>query len=479
MRKEFDLIGQTELPENVLYGIHTLRAIENFPDKTPFHLEWYRAIGFVKSASYLTYRDFKSGVLKKYNISEIPISFFEDFIIETLIESAEEVSEGKYFDSFRVPAVQGGAGTSININVNEIITNISLIKIGEKPGNYEIIDPFVHANVYQSTNDVIPTSLRVAAMFLLLDLEQSVNKLRFKTEELERMHRNKIRIAYTQMQEAVPTSYGKLFGAYNEAFSRDWWRISKCFERIKTVNLGGGAVGTALAVPRFFVHEVVRNLQKITKLPITGSENLSDATSNIDSQVEVHAILKAHAVNLEKIVSDLRLLASDVCGSREIELPARQTGSSIMPGKINPVIPEFVISVCHKIYANDVLISSLAAQGCLELNAYLPTIGNALLESIKLLIAADNTLTSNLFDGIKINSEITESRIYESPVITTALVPYLGYGKCSEIAKYMKNNKISVYKANEDLKFMEDSKLKKILSVDNLLKSGFSVSDLI
>jgi len=479
MRVENDLIGSLQIPKNALYGIHTLRALQNFPDHTAFHSEWYKAVGLVKKACYLTYKNFKSEVINKYDISQLPLHFFDDIAIDALIESAEDIAEGKYFDSFKVPAIQGGAGTSINININEIIANITLIKIGDNPGNYTLVDPFIHANVYQSTNDVIPTALKVAVMFLLSDLEEKINTLRYKTEAAERKYRNTLRVAYTQMQEAVPSSFGKLFGAYNEALSRDWWRVSKCFERIKTVNIGGGAIGTALAVPRYFVMEVVRNLQKITQLPITGSENLCDATSNLDSIVEVHAVLKSHAVNLEKMVSDLRLLASDVHGTKEIEIPARQTGSSIMPGKINPVIPEFVISAAHKIYANDMLITSLSSQGCLELNAYIPTIGHALLDSIKLLIAVDKTVYENFFEGLNVNENLTISQMAEMPVITTALVPYLGYGKASEIAKYMKIKNINVYQANDELKFIEPEKLSKLLTVDNLLKSGFSISDLL
>ena len=288
-----------------------------------------------------------------------------------------------------------------------------------------------------------------------------------------------LRIAYTQMQEAVPSSYGKLFSTYNEALSRDWWRVSKCFERIKVVNLGGSAVGTGIAVPRFFIMEVVSNLQKITNLPVTRSENLPDATNNLDSLVEVHAILKAHAVNLEKMTSDLRLLASDITISNELSIPQKQVGSSIMPGKVNPVIVEFVISAAQKIYANDMLISSLSARGCLDLNAYLPVIGNAMLESLHLLIACDKTITENIFDNLNINAHIAEERLFKSPAITTALSPYIGYNKASEIAKLMKKENINVFEANDILQLIATDKLKEILKPDNLLKTGYSINDLL
>jgi len=221
---------------------------------------------------------------------------------------------------------------------------------------------------------------------------ESINLLRKEVETVESKTRNTIRRGYTQMQEAVPTSYDKLFSSFNNALSRDWWRVSKCFERIKEVNLGGGAVGTGLSIPRFFILQAVPALQKLTGLPVTRGENLPDTTSNLDSIVEVHAILNAHAVNLEKISSDIRLLASDLFKHRSIKLPEKQVGSSIMPGKINPVIPEFVISAAHKVYVNNQLITQLAGQGTLELNAYIPVIGHAMLESLKLLIAANKTL---------------------------------------------------------------------------------------
>ena len=478
MRTEKDFIGELQIPYDALYGIHSVRAKENFPDNSPFDIHWYKATAQVKHACYVTYKSFTKALLEKYDPKDLPIAIIPDTIIDTLIDTAIECSEGKYFDNFIVPAIQGGAGTSINMNINEIITNVSLSKLGYNKGEYSYIDPIEQANIYQSTNDVIPTSLKVAVMQLLIKLEEGINTLRAKVELMETSTRNSLRIAYTQMQEAVPSSYGKLFSTYSEALSRDWWRVSKCFERIKVVNLGGSAVGTGIAVPRFFIMEVVSNLQKITNLPVTRSENLPDATNNLDSLVEVHSILKAHAVNLEKMCSDIRLLASDITVSNEVSIPNKQVGSSIMPGKVNPVIIEFVISAAQKIYANDMLISSLSARGCLDLNAYLPIIGNAMLESIELLIACDKTITENIFDGLKINHLAAEERLYKSPAITTALSPYIGYNKASEISKLMKKDSINIFEANAVLKLVDEAKLKEILKPENLLKTGYSINDI-
>ena len=478
-RTEKDFIAEIEIPEDALYGIHSVRAKNNFPDTTPFHKEWYEAIGLVKLACYTTYRSFREAILSKYSEKTIPLKLIDFDIIQALEQAAIEVSEGRHFDHFIVPAISGGAVTSINMNVNEIISNLALISLGKLPGDYTHIDPIETANIYQSTNDVIPTSLKLSVIKLLNELEISINTLRAQVEAHETKHRNHLRIAYTQMQEAVPSSFGKLFSTYSDALSRDWWRISKCFERIKVVNLGGSAIGTGIAVPRFFIMEVCQELQKISKLPITRSENLSDATNNLDSFVEVHAIIKSHAVNLEKIVNDIRLLSSDLMNQKELNISQIQLGSSIMPGKVNPVIPEYVISIAHKVYANDQLISSLCAQGCLDLNAYLPVIGNAIIDSLKLLITADNTLVENLFAGMTVNSEIAQEKLFNSPAITTALTPYVGYNKAAELAKLMKENGIDIFEANEKLQFIEQEKLISILKPENLLKSGFSIEDII
>ncbi|MCX6244024.1 MAG: lyase family protein [Bacteroidetes bacterium] len=478
LRTESDLIGNMEIPAYALYGIHALRAKKNFPDQTAFPAEWYEAVGMVKQACYETYRDYRNAVSEKYLGKELPFTVIPDEILDALALSAEEVAEGKHFGDFIVPAISGGAGTSINMNINEIIANLALKKLGKDPGQYEFVDPIEHANVFQSTNDVIPTALKVAVMILLNKLEETINILRSKVEGMENAHRNELRIGYTQMQEAVPSSYGKLFSTYSESFSRDWWRVSKCFERIKLVNLGGSAIGTGLAVPRFFIMEATGHLQKLTGLPVARSENMADATSSLDPFVEIHATLKAHAVNLEKMVSDLRLLASDIASGKEVMIPQKQAGSSIMPGKVNPVIPEYVISAVHRVYANDQLITSLCAQGCLELNAYLPAIGCALIESINLLVSAGKTTASNLLEGLTINAKTGEEKLFRSPVITTALVPFIGYNKASELAKRMKSDGIDIFAANKILQLVSEEKLGTILKPENLLKLGYTMDDL-
>ncbi len=476
MRTENDFLGEVNIEDDALYGIHSVRAKENFPNKMAFNLEWYKAMGLVKKACFCAYGKFKLAASEKHDLRELPISFFDDQLIEVLKSAAQEVASGQHYNHFIVPAVQGGAGTSINMNVNEIISNSALIALNEKPGEYTKVDPFEHANVFQSTNDTVPTALKLACMTLLDNLEDGINQLRNEVEILEGKYRNLLRQGYTQMQAAVPSTYDKLFSTYNNALSRDWWRVSKCSERIKEVNLGGGAIGTGLGIPRFFIMQVVTELQYLSGLPLTRCENLSDATANLDSYVEVHATLKAHAVNLEKMVNDMRLLASDLTANDNLSIPQRQVGSSIMPGKINPVIPEYVISSVHKIYSNDVLISNLCGQGCLDLNAYIPSIGNALLESLQLLIDANHSILKNMVSDLIVEGEDTKA--YHNPSVTTALTPYLGYHKASKLATYMKEHKVSVFEANIKLKLIDNNQLAAIMKPESLIKQGYSLNDI-
>jgi len=476
-RSESDSLGELKVPQDALYGIHSLRACDNFPCNIQFHIEWYRAIGLTKLACYNTYRKFRDATIERYG-KKHPLTFMDDSILGPLEQAAQEVSEGLWFNHFIVPAIQGGAGTSINMNINEIITNAALVSIGHKPGSYDIIDPIENANVYQSTNDVVPTALTIASMKLLAELEEAINELRQGLESHENNNRNKLRPSYTQMQEAVPSSFGSLFSTYNEALSRDWWRVSKCKERIKVVNLGGGATGTGMAIPRFFIMEVVPILRNLASQPVTRSENLQDATANLDQWVEIHATLKAHAVNLEKIASDIRLLSSDISGRGFIKIPSRQVGSSIMPGKINPVIPEYIISIAHRIYSNDSAITSLCGQGCLDLNAYLPVIGHTLIESLKLLAAADKSLLLNLVKGMSVNHEAAYDTLLKSPSLTTAISPVIGYKAAANLAKIMRDRQTDIITAARESGIIEEDQLMKLLEPGNLLKLGFTLSDI-
>lgn len=478
MRIEKDFLGERSIPDDALYGIHSCRAKDNFPGTVPFPIEWYKATGVVKLACYRTVRKLLSAVQKEHPDLLDHLRLPSEKALEALESAATSVSSGAYFENFIVPALQGGAGTSINLNINEIISNVALKTIGKEPGDYKYLDPIETANIFQSTNDVIPTALTVASMVLLNELEEDINRSRSSFEKLETSYRNALRLSYTQMQEAVPSTYGQLFSTYSDALSRDWWRVSKTFERIKVVNLGGGAIGTGISIPRFYIMEVVPTLKQLTSLPVTQGENLNDATCNMDKWVEVHAILKAHAVNLEKIVSDLRLLSSGIISKPDVSLPEVQVGSSIMPGKVNPVIPEFIISSAHRIYANDQLITSLSAQGCLDLNAYLPEIGSALLESLKILIQMNHSMREHMLDGLVVHEEVAREKLFTSPAVTTALSPLIGYNKAAELAKEMKKSGKDIFSVNESLSVIDREKLERIMKPENLIKLGFTMNDI-
>lgn len=478
MRNEEDFLGKVSLPADALYGIHALRASRLFDNCTVFPLSWYRAIGLVKQACYQTTANFISAAGKKHPGKRLPYGCENPQIFIVLEEVAAEVAAGHYFDSFIVPALQGGAGTAINMNINEIICNAALLKTGGTPGDYHRIDPFIHANIFQSTNDVIPSALKLALMRQLQLLEDEINRLRSGMERHEKAHRSSLRLAYTQMQQAVPSSFGILFSSFSDALSRDWWRISKCFERIKTINLGGGATGTGIAIPRFFIMEVVPVLRRLCGLPLTRSENIADTTQNMDAFVEIHATLKANAVNLEKIAADIRILSSDLIGQKEMLIPRKMVGSSIMPGKVNPVISEFVIACSHKIYCNDMLISSLCGQGCLDLNPYLPVFGAALLESIHLLVQACHSLNENLIAGLEVVTGAATEKLFHGPAITTALLPHVGYKNASRLAVFMRERGVDIHEANDSLKVLEKDVLEAILRPENLLKMGFSLMEI-
>lgn len=478
MRVEKDFIGEIEIPENALYGIQAARAVENFPGDSKFSLQWYQAMGDVKLACYQTIEELYLQIDKNKNKLSSDIPRIEKHKLSALKKAAGEIAEGQHFQDMIIPALTGGAGTSINMNINEIISNRALQLCDLKPGDYNNIDPYNDANCYQSTNDTVPSALKLAIMKQLDLLQESINLMRQKTEHIEKKHFNHIRVGFTQLQEAVPTSIGRLFSSYNEAFSRDWWRISKAKERIKVINLGGSAAGTGLAVPRFFIMNVTPKLRALTGQPLTRSDNLADATSNLDCFVEMHSMIKTLAVNLEKMASDIRLLSSDITGSRKIfSLAARQAGSSIMPGKVNPVIAEFIISASRKVSANDQLITSLCSSGDLELNAYLPAIGEALLNSLNLLINSCNVTVNKLLSGLIIDEKASQQDLLHSPAAATALIPICGYHQAALLAVKIKETGCSIYEANELLQIVSAEILSNSMEPENLLSLGFSLQN--
>jgi aspartate ammonia-lyase len=423
-RIEEDHLGKRALPVEARYGIHTARALENFAlAGRAVHPALARAFGEVKLACALTNRAL--GV------------WSDDTTKADAIEQAcRELSEGELAGEIVVDALQGGAGTSTNMNVNEVLANRALEILGLPHGEYARVSPLDDINLHQSTNDMYPTALRLAAIRLLHELETNVVALQESFQRAERRFAHVVKVGRTEYQDAVLTTLGREMSAYAEAVNRDRWRIYKCEERLRVVNLGGTAIGTGLGAPREFIFRAVEQLRALTGIGFARAENLVEATQNADVFAEVSGILRAHAVSLIKICTDLRLLSSGPdAGLGEIRLPARQAGSSIMPGKVNPVIPEAATQAAMLAMGNDSVIAAACAAGSLELNAFLPLIADCLLENLDVLARADDVLARLCVNGIEADEARCRAHVENSTAAATALVPALGYERAGEAAR--------------------------------------------
>ena len=475
VRTEHDIIGSMEIPEDDYIGIHTHRALENFAiSGYKIDEEFIKAYGLVKLACAVTianegktgHREVKSKKQKAKSDVDSGQSLHSSlFTLHPIIQACQEMSEGKLSEYIVVDALQGGAGTSLNMNVNEVLANRALEILGEKKGNYKIISPLDDINKYQSTNDTFPTALKIAAIYKLRKLEQAVIELQEILQEKEKEFAQIVKIGRTQLQEAVLTTLGKEFSAYAEAISRDRWRIYKCEERLRVVNIGGTAIGTGLGAPRKYIFNVIENLRDLTEIGLARAENLVENTQNADVFSEVSGILKAHATNLIKISNDLKLMNA----YEEINLPPVQAGSSIMPGKVNPVIPEMVAQIGLKVLGNDSIISHACALGQLELNHNLPLIAFALLENLNLLINTNKIFAQKCIEGISANEKKIKRELHSSTALLTALLPKLGYEKLSDISGKIKKEKTSVkdYVLNHNL--MSEEEFDSLISAEYVL----------
>jgi aspartate ammonia-lyase len=413
-RTEHDFLGSSEVPSEAYWGIHTLRAIDNFP------ISGIKVnAGLIKSLSY---------VKKACCLANTETGFLSAQKSRAITDACTEIAAGKLADQFPVDALQGGAGTSANMNINEVIANRAIEIMGGVKGDYSIIHPLEDVNLHQSTNDVYPTALKIAAIFKLRDLSGAVSGLQGAFQEKEKEFAAIVKPGRTEWQEAVPITLGAEFSAFAEAFSRDRWRTFKCEERLRVVNMGGTAVGTGLTAPRDYIFLVIEKLRDVTGLGLSRGENIMGETANADAFVEVSGILKAHAVNLIKIAGDLRMM--NFLG--EIKLPQLQAGSSIMPGKINPVLCEAAIQTGIKVIANDSIITETASRGTLQINEFLPLLTHALLESLDLLININGLLAVHV-RGIAADKEKCEEYFNASPMIITAVLPAIGYEKATAL----------------------------------------------
>lgn len=421
-RIEHDSLGDRQVPADALHGIHTLRALENFPlAGRPVHPALVAAFGAVKLACLRTN--------KRLGMWEDPAR------VEAMESACRELMDGQLAGHIRVDALQGGAGTSTNMNVNEVLANRALELLGKPHGAYDVISPLDDINLHQSTNDTFPTALRLAAIRSLRVLEVRLTALQEGFQARERDFADVVKVGRTEFQDAVLITLGREMGAYAEAFNRDRWRVYKCEERLRIVNLGGTAVGTGLGAPRDYIFRVVDELRDVTGVGFARAENLVDMTQNTDVFVEVSGMLKACATSLIKISNDLRLLASGPdAGLGELRLPALQAGSSIMPGKVNPVIPEAVIQAALRAMGNDQTIAMAASMGSLELNAFMPLMADCLLESLDLLSRACSLLEERCVRGMTACVEKCRAHVAGTVATATALVPLLGYERAASLA---------------------------------------------
>lgn len=424
LRREQDALGELQLEASALHGIHTARALENFPLLgRPLHPALARAFGAVKLAALRTNR---------------ALGFFpEPAKADAMEQACQELLDGTLAGAIVVDALQGGAGTSTNMNVNEVLANRTLALLGLPLGTYTRVSPLDDFNLHQSTNDTFPTALRIAAVQGLRELERQVLALQEAFQTQEKALGHVVKVARTEYQDAVLTTLGRSMGAYAEALNRDRWRLAKGEERLRVVNLGGTAVGTGLAAPTAYIFRVVEELRDITSLGLARAENLVDATQNLDTFVEVSGLLKALATTLLKISSDLRLLSSGPeAGLGELKLPERQAGSSIMPGKVNPVIPEAVTQAAIMAMAHDQAITLAVALGSLELNAFLPLVAHSFLESLDLLARACGILRRHCVEGLSADEARCRAQVENGTAAATALVPLLGYERtCALVAQ--------------------------------------------
>jgi aspartate ammonia-lyase len=460
-RTEKDFLGTLNVPSEAYYGIHSLRAAHNF-SVSGFDVpqELIRALAEVKQACA------RANV--RANLLALEIG-------EAIVNAASEVIQGKLADQFITDAFQGGAGTSLNMNMNEVLANRAIELLGGEKGGYHLVHPLDHVNLSQSTNDVYPTALKVAAIRTVLALAEAIARLQGAFQEKEAAFAHVLKLGRTEMQDAVPVTLGQEFGAFAEAVARDRWRLFKVEERLRQVNLGGTAIGTGLNAEREYIYAAIEELQEITGLGVARAENMIDVTQNADVFAEVSGLIKAAAVNLAKIAADLRLLSSGPGGGiAEIALPQMQAGSTIMPGKVNPVIPEMVTQVALQVISFDQAITLAAASGQLELNAFLPLIAFNLLSALTLMTNAVNVFRVSCVEGIQANEEACRYWLERSLCVVTALVPYVGYEKAAELSRKAEEEKRTIREVVVESGMLKAEELELILSTVELTRPGIA-----
>ncbi|TXG79313.1 MAG: aspartate ammonia-lyase, partial [Rhodocyclaceae bacterium] len=451
-RTEHDLLGERDVPDDVYWGIHTLRALENFPitgKRIGTYPDLVRALALVKHAA-------ARANLEQGNLDATRA--------QSILEACREIADGALHDQFVVDVIQGGAGTSTNMNANEVIANRALEHLGRKKGDYAFLHPINHVNMSQSTNDVYPTALRVAAEFGLQHLLSAMSGLRAAFADKSEEFRDILKIGRTQLQDAVPMTLGQEFSTYAVMIEEDEQRLREAMLLIREVNLGATAIGTGINTDAGYARLAIQHLGNISGLPLQPAPNLIEATQDTGAFVQLSGVLKRIAVKLSKTCNDLRLLSSGPQGGLcEIRLPERAAGSSIMPGKVNPIIPEVMNQIAFEVIGNDVTITLAAEAGQLQLNAFEPIIGHSLFKSIEHLVAGCRTLTRNCVVGITANRELLAARVAGSASLATALNPHIGYENATRVAREALRSGRSVAELVLEWGLMERSELDAVL----------------
>ena len=465
-RVERDSIGVKDIPEDVYYGVQSLRAAENFHiTGLNMHPEIINSLAYIKKAAAIT--NCEVGLLEKKKA-------------QAIVQACDEIVSGKFHNEFIVDPVQGGAGTSLNMNANEVIANRAIEILGGKKGDYTIINPNDDVNCGQSTNDVIPTAGKMTSLRLLQNLKKQLLRLYDALNEKAVEFDHVIKMGRTQMQDAVPIRLGQEFKAYSVAIMRDIHRMDKAMDEMRTLNMGGTAIGTGINADEGYLRRIVPNLTEISGMDFIQAFDLIDSTQNLDPFVAVSGAVKACAVTLSKMSNDLRLMSSGPrTGFGEINLPAKQNGSSIMPGKVNPVIPEVVNQVAFNIIGNDMTITMAAEAGQLELNAFEPIIFYCMFQSIDTLGYAVETLVDNCIVGITANEERCRQLVENSVGIITAICPHVGYEKTADIAKKAINSNESVRSLILKENIMNEEELSRILDPIHMTEPGISGKDVL
>ena len=461
MRQEHDFIGIKTIPPDAYWGVHSARAVENFPvtgQSVALMPELIRAFAFVKKAA--AQANLQMGVINETQTNAIA-------------KACDDLIAGQLHDQFVVDVIQGGAGTSTNMNANEVIANRALEHLGLPKGSYDVIHPNDHVNASQSTNDAYPTAVKLATYAGIQKLLIALAQLRGAFEGKASEFASILKIGRTQLQDAVPMTLGQEFAAFAAMIADDEKRLRESAYLMTEVNMGGTAIGTGINAPVGYADAVVKALADISGVPVVKAADLIAATGDTGAFADISGILKRVAVKLSKISNDLRLLSSGPqAGVGDIKLPARQAGSSIMPGKVNPVIPEVMNQVCFEVIGNDVAITMAVEGGQLQLNAFEPLMAWALHKSLAHLTNACKTLQVNCVEGIAANEALLDARIAESVTLVTALNPLIGYEKAAQIAKTAIANGKRIAVVAEELGIMSQTEMNKLLVADKLTQAG-------